>query len=215
MWQDLRYAVRTLRRTPAFAATAISMLALGLCASVAIFGFVDAALVRSLPYLVVAELAIAAILLGSGGLLGKGLYRLLHVDAGFNTRKLATLAVSPVPVRPQPGEPNREQSGALAQRVAERVAALPGVQAVGYADLLPLGPGLAPSSGFQVVGRSAQGVVEDHPVRRVSVGYFTALQATLLSGRYFTEEEVASTRLVTIINESAGRRYFPGEEPVG
>jgi predicted permease len=166
-------------------------------------------------YLVVAELAIAAILLVSGGLLGKGLYRLLHVEAGFNTRQLATVAVSPVPVRPQPGDANREQPGALARRVAERVAALPGVQAVGYADLLPLGPGLAPSSSFQVVGRSAQGVVEDHPVRRVSAGYFTALQATLLSGRYFTDEEVASKRLVTIINETAGRRYFPGEEPVG
>jgi hypothetical protein len=50
MWQDVRYAVRTLRRTPAFAASAISMLALGLCATVAIFGFVDAALIRSLPY---------------------------------------------------------------------------------------------------------------------------------------------------------------------
>jgi hypothetical protein len=67
-----------------------------------------------------------------------------------------------------------EQPGALARAVAERVAALPGVQAVGYADLLPLGPGLAPTSGFQVIGRPAQSEIEDHPVRRVSAGYFTA-----------------------------------------
>jgi macrolide transport system ATP-binding/permease protein len=171
-------------------------------------------------YLVVVELAIAAILLVSAGLLGKSLYRLLHVNAGFKTQQLVVVAVTPVSVRPEPGDvkpgdANRERPGALAQRVAERVAALPGVQAVGYADVLPLGPGLAPSSGFQVVGRSAQGVVDDHPVRRVSAGYFTALQARLLRGRSFTDEEVASTGPVTIINESAGRRYFPGEDPVG
>src|SRR5260370_36665277 len=48
--QDLRFALRQLRKHPAFAATAISMLALGLCSSVAIFRFVDAARVRPLPY---------------------------------------------------------------------------------------------------------------------------------------------------------------------
>jgi predicted permease len=174
--------------------------------------------------LVVAELAIAVILLVSAGLLGKSLYRLLHVDTGFNTRQLATLSVSPVSVRTvsippgpdaKPGDANREQPGVLARQVAEHLAALPGVQAVGYADLLPLGPGLAPSSRFLVVGRSAQGVIEDHPVRRVSAGYFAALQARLLRGRYFTDEEVASTRLVMIINETAVRRYFPGEDPIG
>ena len=176
-------------------------------------------------YLVVAEIAIAVILLVNAGLLGKSLYRLLHVDTGFNARRLATLSVSPVSVppvsiRPGPGQAkavdaDREQPGAVARQVAERVTALPGVEAVGYADLLPLSPGLAPSSGFQVVGRSAGDVIEDHPVRRVSAGYFTALQATLLRGRYFTEEEVTSIRRVVIINETAAQRYFRGEDPIG
>jgi len=48
--QDLRFGLRQLRHHPGFAATAIGMLALGLCATVAIFGFVDAALIRPLPY---------------------------------------------------------------------------------------------------------------------------------------------------------------------
>jgi macrolide transport system ATP-binding/permease protein len=159
-------------------------------------------------YLVVAELAIAAILLVSAGLLGKSFYLLLHVDAGFNMRQLATVGVSPM------SEAQREQPGVLARQVAERVAALPGVQAVGYADLVPLGPGLAPSSGFQVVGR-AQSVIEDHPVRRISAGYFRALQARLLRGRYFSEEEVASIRRVVVINETAAQWYFSGRDPVG
>ena len=50
IWQDTRFAIRQLRKTPAFTATAVFTLALGLCASVAIFAFVDAALIKPLPY---------------------------------------------------------------------------------------------------------------------------------------------------------------------
>ena len=48
--QDFRYAIRQLRKSPGFAFTSILILALGICASVAIFGFVDAALIKPLPY---------------------------------------------------------------------------------------------------------------------------------------------------------------------
>jgi predicted permease len=175
-------------------------------------------------HLVVAELAIAVVLLVGAGLLGKSLYHLLHVDPGFNARGLVTTSVTPVSVRTRGTDPaadapdanNAEQPGALARRVAERLAALPGVDAVGYADLLPLGPGLAPSSTFWVLGR-AEGdqLKEDWPVRRVSAGYFNALQATLLRGRHFTQEEVSSTRPVMIINDTAAQRYFAGDDPIG
>jgi ABC-type antimicrobial peptide transport system permease subunit len=81
---------------------------------------------------------------------------------------------------------------------------------------LPLGPGLAPSSTFWIVGHAEdQQLKEDWPVRRVSAGYFSALLATLVRGRYFTEEEVAAVRPVVIINETAARRYFPGEDSMG
>jgi predicted permease len=56
---------------------------------------------------------------------------------------------------------------------------------------------------------------DDHPVRRVSAGYFTALQARLVRGRYFTEEEVASQRRVLIINQTAAQTYFLGDDPIG
>jgi macrolide transport system ATP-binding/permease protein len=171
-------------------------------------------------HLVVAELAIAVVLLVGAGLLGKSLYRLLHVDAGFNARGLVTTSVTPVSVQTRGTDPavdaKDEQPGELARRVAERLAALRGVEAVGYADLLPLGPGLAPSSTFWVLGR-AEGdqLKEDWPVRRVSAAYFNTLQATLLRGRHFTEEEVALVRPVMIINEAAARRYFAGDDPIG
>jgi predicted permease len=153
--------------------------------------------------LVVAELAVAIVLLVGAGLLGKSLYRLIHVDVGFNTENLATVSVSLA-------------SGSSARAIADRVAALPGVQSVGYADLLPLSAGLAPASSFWVVGRAEESQIKGGwPVRRVSARYFTALQATLLRGRYFSEEEVAQARLVMIINESTARRLFADQDPIG
>jgi MacB-like periplasmic core domain len=102
-----------------------------------------------------------------------------------------------------------------AQQVAERVAAVPGVVSVGYADLLPLAPGLAPISTFWISGRSERDQLnEDWPVRRVSAGYFRTLQAAVLRGREFTADDFASVRPVMIINETAARRYFRGENPI-
>ena len=157
----------------------------------------------------------ATILVVGAGLLAKSLYRLLHVDTGFNVQQLAVLSVSPgsVPAgSPKENEPTR----ALAQQAAERVAAVPGVLSVGYADLLPLAPGLAPTSTFWVPGRSEHDQLkEEGPVRRVSPAYFRTLQAAVLRGREFTSEDVASARPVMIINDTAARRSFRGDDPIG
>jgi predicted permease len=171
-------------------------------------------------HLVVAELAVAVVLLVGAGLLGRSLYRLIHVDVGFNPQQLAELSVIPRSVRITTADSTRgasqEQPGVLARRIEEAVAALPGVQSVGYADLLPLSAGLAPTSTFWVTGRANEDQLpQDWPVRRISAHYFTTLQARLLRGRYFSEEDVALARPVVIINESAARRYFPNEESIG
>ena len=171
-------------------------------------------------HLVVAELAVAVVLLVGAGLLGRSLYRLIHVEVGFDAQQLAGISVSPGSVRITGADATRdastEQSDALARQIAERVAALPGVQSVGYADILPLSAGLAPSSTFWVAGRADEDQRhEDWPVRRISAHYFATLRAKLLRGRYFTEEDVASGRPVMIINQSAARRYFQGQDPIG
>jgi macrolide transport system ATP-binding/permease protein len=172
-------------------------------------------------YLMVAQLAIAVILLVSAGLLSKSLYRLLNVDTGFTVGRLATVAVMPIspPVavagERTPPALNPQVPGALAREVADRVASIPGVVAVGYADLLPLGPSLAPTSRFVPPGSDTTVAAEDHPVREVSAGYFTALEASLLSGRFLSEDDVASSRRVVIINDTAARQYFPAESAIG
>jgi macrolide transport system ATP-binding/permease protein len=161
--------------------------------------------------LVVAQLALAVVLLVGAGLLGKSLSRLLGLDVGLNPDHLLTLSVGP-----KPGELTKEESFRFSARVAERVLAVPGVTAVGYAEQLPLAPGIAPTSNFWVMGRAPEAQREEsHPSRRVSAGYFVALQARLLRGRYFTEPEVTSMRPVMIINQSAAERYFPGADPIG
>jgi predicted permease len=164
--------------------------------------------------LIIAELAIATILLVSAGLLGKSLYRLLHVETGFNVHQLAVLAVSPVSVQ---SSNETDRPGQLASDLAERVAAVPGVVSVAYADLAPLSFGLAPSSTIVVAGRPEREQVEDGggPVRRISPGYFKTLQATLLRGREFTNDDLAGARPVAIINETAAQRHFRGANPIG
>jgi predicted permease len=158
--------------------------------------------------LVTAELGIALVLLVSAGLLGKSLGTLLHVDIGLNASRLTIVGV-------QPDEGDAGQPpGALPRQVAERVAALPEVQAVAYADMAPLSQGLAPTTVIHKDGADESGL-ESHPVRRVSAGYFAALQARLVRGRDFAEEEVAGVRRVAILNETAARRYLPGEDPIG
>lgn len=165
--------------------------------------------------LVVAELAIAVVLMVSAGLLGKSLYRLLHVDPGFNVQQLALLSVSAVSVASETPYGN-EQPGRLAQQVAERVAALPGVMWVGYADLSPLAPALAPASTLWIPGRAEHEQLKDSaPIRRVSAGYFKTLQATVLRGREFTARDLTAVRPVIIINKTTSERYFRGDDPIG
>jgi predicted permease len=160
--------------------------------------------------LVIAELAIATVLLVNAGLLGKSLYRLLNVDPGFAVDGLAIVPVSPV------GETggNTEGRARLADRIAERVAGLPGVVSASYADIGPVAAGLAPTSTFVVVGRPDDGVRENGPVRRIGPGYFRTLQAPLQRGREFTAAD-AGGRPIVVINATAAQRYFRGQDPIG
>ena len=84
--------------------------------------------------LVVLELATAMVLLVGAGLLGKSLYRLLNVDLGFRPDRLATLQVAVPGTR----YPAHEQIVALGKQITERIAALPGVESVGLASLIPV-----------------------------------------------------------------------------
>jgi macrolide transport system ATP-binding/permease protein len=160
--------------------------------------------------LVVIELATTMVLLTGAGLLGKSLYRLLHVDVGFQVDHLSTLHVR-LPGAAFPGD--REQV-AFVRRLLPQVASLPGVQAAAVTSLLPV-TCACNSDWVRIVGKPYNGGHITANERDVSAGFFTTLHARLLAGRYFADAEDASKPKVVLINHDFARKYFAGEDPIG
>ena len=160
--------------------------------------------------LVVAELAIAVVLLVGAGLLGKSFYRLLHVDVGFQPDHLATLQVA----LSDASYPKDEQMVAVERQIISRVASLPGVESAGISTVLPVSFN-GNTDWIRFVGRPYSGQHNEVNEREVTSAFFPTLHAKLLRGRYFSDAEDASKPLVVIINETLANKYFPGEDPIG
>jgi len=160
--------------------------------------------------LVVIELATAMVLLTGAGLLGKSLYKLLHVDAGFPTEHLATIDVG----LPDIAFSKDEQVVGFARDVVRKVESLPGVESAAITSVLPLSCNCN-TDWIRVVGKPYDGNHNDVNERDVSAGFFSTLHARLLKGRYFSDAEDGSKPLVIIINETFAKKYFPGEDPIG
>jgi predicted permease len=160
--------------------------------------------------LVVVELTVAMVLLVSAGLLGKSFYRLLHSEIGLEPDHLATVQVS----AEGPAYSKDAQQIALERQIQEKVSEIPGVQSVAFTDALPLGDGDG-AKNYWVVGRPYHGEQNEILNRDVSYGYFSTIEAQLLRGRFFREDEDESKPLVAVINERMAQLYFPGEKPLG
>jgi predicted permease len=160
--------------------------------------------------LVVVELTMAVVLLVAAGLLGKSFYRLLHVDTGLEPDHLAMLQVAAV------GDSynNDQQRINLERQLQAQLSSLPGVKSVAFSSRLPLGDGDG-TTGFHIVGRPYHGEHNEVAYRTVSANYFSTLEARLLRGRYFAEDEDQSRPSVVVINQELAKQYFPGEDPVG
>jgi predicted permease len=160
--------------------------------------------------LVVVELAVAVVLLAGAGLLGKSLYRLLHVEMGFDATHLATAYV----MATGPGYAKPEQQMNLYREIERRVGALPGVTGVGISSDLPIQCN-CDTDWIRIPGKPFHGEHNEVLERDVSPEYPGVLRAKLLAGRMFTDEDDAQHPYVAIINESLAKKYFPGEDPVG
>jgi predicted permease len=160
--------------------------------------------------LVVVELAVAVVLLVSAGLLGKSLYRLLHVEVGFQSDHLATttVALSDTTYAKEP------QQVAAAREIVERVRSLPGVQSVGLTSMLPVSFN-GNTQWIRVVGHPYNGEHNEVNERDVDAGFFPTIKARLMSGRYFTDAEDSTKPHVCLINQALARKYFPNEDPIG
>jgi len=165
--------------------------------------------------LVVAEIAMALILLVSAGLMINSLLRLLRVDPGFRADDLLTMQIS----LPQDKYPDDRPDLTLGfyRRLLDRVASLPGVESAGLTSNLPL-----TNSGwsrlFSIEGRPTPKSLEEVPLmqyRQTAGDYFNTLAIRLVKGRYLGLGDTRDALPVAVINESLARLYFPNEDPIG
>ncbi len=160
--------------------------------------------------LVVVELATAVVLLAGAGLLGKSLYKLLHVDLGFEADHLAMVNIA----LPQALFPNDEQVVGVQHALLERAGRMPGVQSAAITDLLPVSCN-CDTDWVRFVGKPYNGFHNEVNEREVSASFFRTLRVKLKSGRFFTEADDATKPKVVVINEAFAQKYFPGEDPIG
>jgi predicted permease len=156
------------------------------------------------------ELAVAVVLLVSAGLFGKSLYRLLHVDVGFQPDHLATVAVE----LSSAAFPQDAQQSEAARKILDRLSNLPGVQSLGLTSVLPVSSN-GDTVWIRIAGHPYNGEHNEVNQRDVSPGFFNTIRARLLKGRYFAESDDPSKPRVVIINQALARKYFPGEDPIG
>jgi len=160
--------------------------------------------------LVVIELATAVVLLAGAGLLGKSLYRLLHVETGFRPDHLSSVVVE-VPKSYTTDAQVMELESAL----LSRARSLPGAVSVGLTVSTPIRDWDL-GTNIMVPGSAQPDKRHDVPERDVSAGYLAMLGARLVRGRYFTEAEDDATKPgIVILNESLAKQLFPGEDPIG
>jgi macrolide transport system ATP-binding/permease protein len=160
--------------------------------------------------LVVVELATAMVLLVGAGLLGKSLYRLLHVELGFQADHLATISAAAPDVRYE----KDEQSIALGRDIVRSVESLPGVRSAALTTLLPVTYN-GNTDWIRFVGKPYDGKHIEVNERDVSADFFKTIGAKLVRGRYFTDAEDQSRPKVVIVNQTLAHKYFPGEDPIG
>jgi macrolide transport system ATP-binding/permease protein len=161
--------------------------------------------------LVVVELAVAVVLLAGAGLLGKSLYRLLHVPLGFDRNQVATMHV----IAPdQIYKGGNARMAEFSREIVERVKSLPGVESVGMTSLIPAQCDCA-TDRPKFPPRPYHGEHYEVDERHVSPGYLPALKVSLLRGRFFAEDDDGTKPGVAVINDSLARKFFPGEDPVG
>jgi predicted permease len=162
--------------------------------------------------LVIAELAVALVLLTAAGLLLRSFEKLRSVDLGFRTDHTLTAFY---------GLPHQQYStqaavDAFDTALLSKLRQLPGVQAVGLTNLLPNAGGNS-NTAFVPEGYvppKGAGLNSAWPPQVIG-DYFHASGIPILRGRDFTEADRAGAPLVVIVNRTLAKRYWPGQDPIG
>jgi len=162
--------------------------------------------------LVIAEIAMAMVLLLASGLLVRSLEKLEQIQTGFDPRGVMSAELS----LPTTAYQNDEQQVAFYRTLKERLRQIPGVRHAALSNALP----------FTNMGGSASFVIEGQTLapndpgphgndRHVSPDYFATLGIPLLRGRGFTPQDRLGSESVCVIDDTLARRYWPGVDPIG
>jgi putative ABC transport system permease protein len=167
---------------------------------------------RTLSVFVVAEIALALVLLVGAGLLLSSFGKLRNVDPGFDARHALVVPA----FLPDWKYPGREALRAFFVRAEGELAAVPGVAAVGATNALPLS-GDNSSGSLTIEGQPAPtpATRPNADRRAVTPGYFAALSMRILAGRGFTAADNERAPLVVVVSRGFADRYWPGQDAVG
>jgi putative ABC transport system permease protein len=162
--------------------------------------------------LVVAEVAIALVLLVGAGLLIRSFARLQDVSPGFQPRDAFAISLS----LPEKKYGTGEQQAQFVEQATAALAALPGVQFAGLSHVVPF-TGSDYVLSFTIDGRPPIEPADQPSANYYAAtpDYFKAMGIPLQRGRFFTTHDVAKAPRVAIINESMAKKYFPHEDPLG
>jgi predicted permease len=162
--------------------------------------------------LVVAEIALAFVLLMGAGLLLRTFLHLQNIPTGIVANNVLTLHMTVW--RPQLEIPGAY--GRYVHQIEERVGQIPGVRAAGFIQFLPL-QNSGWFGGFTILGRAPEtdARMPRAELRYVSPGYFQALGIPIRRGRAFSDRDTNDAPRVILVNETLARRYFSNEDPVG
>ena len=161
--------------------------------------------------LVVAEVALALMLLIGGGLMVRSFTRLLAVDPGFDPSNVLSMSVFLGP----PTYRAVSDQKAYVTRALKRLERLPGVEAAAAVTQVPMVDSSSNVS-FQIEGRPVPlGDAPGTAYRAVSERYFDAMGIPIRRGRHVRATDVADARLVIVINETMARRFWGDDDPVG
>ena len=163
--------------------------------------------------LVVSEIALACVLLVTAGLLLRSFLKVLDVDLGFQPDRAASIKVD-YDDSAKTNDESVAKRTAIFQQVLTRVSALPGVEAAGMTDYLPLGPNREWDTPVPQGKTFVPGELPDPLVYVITPGFIRAM-GIRLRGRDFSWADGPHSDPVVLINASAARVYWPGEDAVG
>ena len=161
--------------------------------------------------LVVAQVAMAIVLLVSAGLLMKSLSRLLRVDPGFSVAHLLTFDTS----LPKQHYPDADHQVEFERNLRTRLQALPGVTSAATVSTLPLG-NAGGTSRFVIAGHARIPTEEyEANTREISPNYFETMGIPQRKGRALNEHDTVNSPRVIVINQTLATLLFPGQDPIG